>query len=100
MESIFQEKSLVRFMLLVKANKDVEAGKLPTEQILADLAKFNDELLKAGALIEITGLQPSSKGARLHFSGGKCAVTDGPFAETRELIGGYWIIKANSLGQA
>ena len=76
MESIFQEKSLVRFMLLVKAKKDVEAGKLPTEQILADLAKFNDELLKAGALIEITGLQPSCKGTRLHFSGGKCSVTD------------------------
>jgi hypothetical protein len=90
----------MRFMMIVKASKDSEAGKMPSEQLLAAMQKYNEELLKAGVLQDMTGLHPSSKGARIKFQGWKRTVTDGPFAETKELIGGYWIIKVSSLREA
>lgn len=86
----------MRFMMIVKATKDSEAGKMPSEKLLAAMAKYNEELMKAGVLVDLNGLQPSSKGARVKFSGGKRTVTDGPFAETKELIGGYWLINVKS----
>ena len=90
----------MRFMMIVKASKDSEAGKMPGEELLAAMGKYNEELMKAGVLVDLTGLQPSSKGARVKFSGGKPTVIDGPFAETKELIGGYWIIDVNSKEEA
>lgn len=90
----------MRFMMIVKANKDSEAGKMPSEELIAAMGKFNKELMKAGVLIDLSGLHPSSRGARVKFSGGKPTVIDGPFAEIKELIGGYWLIKANSLQEA
>ena len=81
----------MRFMVIVKANKDSEAGVLPDKKILTAMGKFNEELAKAGVMLEGEGLQPSSKGARVKFSGGKRTVTDGPFAETKELVAGYWL---------
>ena len=85
---------------LVKADRNTEAGVLPTEQDLATMGKYNDELLKAGVLLDGAGLQPSSKGARVTFQGGKLQVTDGPFAETKELIAGYWLINVKSKQEA
>jgi len=90
----------MRFMMIVKANKESEAGKMPSEELLAAMAKYNDELMKAGVLLDLTGLHPSSKGARIKFSGGKQTVLDGPFAETKELIGGYWLIQVKSKEEA
>jgi hypothetical protein len=90
----------MRFMMMVKANKDSEAGKMPSEELLAAMAKYNDELMKAGVLLDLTGLHPSSKGVRIKFSGGKRTVIDGPFAETKELIGGYWLIQVKSKEEA
>jgi hypothetical protein len=90
----------MRFMVLVKASKDSEAGKMPSEQVLADMAKFNEELIKAGVMLAGDGLHPSSKGARVRFSGGKPTVIDGPFAETKELIAGYWMIQVKSKEEA
>jgi hypothetical protein len=90
----------VRFMMIVKADKVTEAGTLPTAKDLEAMGKYNDELIKAGALVDATGLQPSSKGARVAFVNGKPQVTDGPFAETKELIAGYWIIKVASKAEA
>src|SRR5215471_854201 len=90
----------MRFMMIVKANKDSEAGKMPSEELIAAMGKYNEELMKAGVLVDLLGLQPSSKGARVKFSQGKRTVIDGPFAETKELIGGYWIIQANSKEEA
>ncbi|HWY59642.1 MAG TPA: YciI family protein [Terriglobales bacterium] len=90
----------MRFMMMVKSNKDSEAGKMPSEDLLAAMAKYNDELMKAGVLLDLTGLHPSSKGARIKFSGGKRTVIDGPFAETKELIGGYWLIQVKSREEA
>lgn len=90
----------MRFMMIVKANKDSEAGKMPGEEILAAMAKYNEELTKAGVLVDLSGLQSSAKGARVKFSGGKVSVTDGPFAETKELIAGYWVINVKSLQEA
>jgi hypothetical protein len=90
----------VRFMMIVKANKDSEAGKMPSEELLTAMGKYNEELMKAGVLVDLSGLHPSSKGARIKFSGGKRAVIDGPFAETKELIAGYWIIKVKSKEEA
>ena len=90
----------MRFMMIVKASKDSEAGKMPGEELLAAMGKYNDELMKAGVLLDLTGLHPSSKGARIKFSGGKRTVIDGPFAETKELIGGYWLIQVNSKQEA
>ena len=90
----------MRFMMIVKANKDSEAGKMPSEELLTAMGKYNEELMKAGVLVDLSGLQPSSKGARIKFSGGKQTVIDGSFAETKELIAGYWIIKVKSREEA
>jgi hypothetical protein len=86
----------MRFMVMVKANKDSEAGVLPDEKLLAEMGKYNEELAKAGVLLAGEGLQPSSKGARVRFSGDKRTVIDGPFAETKELIAGFWIMQVKS----
>jgi hypothetical protein len=88
------------FMMIVKAGKDCEAGKTVSEDILQAIGNFNQDLRKAGALVELSRLHPSAKGARVTFSGGKHTVIDGPFAETKELIGGYWIIQVNSKAEA
>ena len=90
----------MRFMIIVKANKDTEAGVLPTEEDLAEMGKFNERLADAGVLLQGDGLQASSKGARVRFSGGKTTVIDGPFPETKELIAGYWIWKVRSKEEA
>jgi hypothetical protein len=90
----------MRFMVIVKADKQTEAGVLPTEADLAAMGKFNEELVKAGVMLDGGGLQPSSKGARVAFPGGKPIVTDGPFAETKELVAGYWIWNVKSLDEA
>jgi hypothetical protein len=90
----------MRFMVIVKASKDSEAGKLPSEDMLAAMAKYNEELVKAGVMLEGAGLQSSAKGARVRFSGSKRTVIDGPFAETKELIAGYWIFQVKSLAEA
>ena len=90
----------MRFMVMVKATKDSEAGVLPDEKLLADMGKFNEELAKAGVLLAGEGLQPSSKGARVRFSGTKRTVIDGPFAETKELIAGFWLWKVKSREEA
>ncbi len=86
----------MRFMMIVKADKNSESGVLPTEEQLADMAKYNEELAKAGAMLAGEGLQASSKGARVRYSGKKRDVIDGPFAETKELIAGFWLIEARS----
>ncbi len=86
----------MRFVAMVKANKDSEAGVLPSEELLTEMGKFNEELVKAGMLLGAEGLQASSKGARVKFSGTKRTVIDGPFAETKELIAGFWILQAKS----
>jgi hypothetical protein len=90
----------MRFMLLVKADKNSEAGVLPSEKELADMGKYNDELVKAGVMLAGEGLQPSSKGARVKFSGGKRTVVDGPFAESKELVAGFWLIEVKSKEEA
>jgi hypothetical protein len=86
----------MRFMVLVKANEDSEAGRLPNEQELKAMGKFNDELVKAGVLLAGEGLHPTSKGARIRFSSGKRTVVDGPFTETKELIAGFWLVQVKS----
>jgi hypothetical protein len=90
----------MRFMVIVKATKDSEAGKMPSEEMLGAMAKFNEELVKAGVMLDGAGLQPSSKGARIRFSGKTRTVIDGPFAETKELIAGYWVIQVKSREEA
>jgi len=90
----------MRFMILVKADKNSEAGVLPDEKLLTEMGKFNEELMKAGVLLAGEGLQPSSKGARVKFSGDKRTVTDGPFAETKELIAGFWLWQVKSKDEA
>ena len=90
----------MRFMILVKADKDSEAGVMPSEELLRDMGNFNEELVKAGVMLAGEGLHPSSKGARVKFSGGKRTVIDGPFAETKELIAGFWLWKCNSPDEA
>ena len=90
----------MRFMMLVKANKDSEAGVLPDEKILSEMGMYNEELVKAGALLAADGLQASSKGARVRYANGKFKVIDGPFAETKELIAGFWLIQAKSREEA
>jgi PhnB protein len=90
----------MRFMIIRKADKNTEAGVMPSEQLLAAMGKYNEELVKAGALIDAAGLQPSSKGARLKFSNGKPTVFDGPFTEAKELITGYSIIQVKSKEEA
>ena len=90
----------MRFMILIKANKDSEAGAIPSQELLADMGKFNEELVKAGIMLAGEGLHPSSKGARVRFSGDKRIVTDGPFAETKELIAGFWMWQCKSKQEA
>jgi hypothetical protein len=90
----------MRFMVLVKATRDSEAGVLPSQQLLAEMGRFNEELAKAGVMQAGEGLQPSSKGARVRFSGKDRKVIDGPFAETKELVAGFWIWKCASLQEA
>ena len=90
----------MRVMVIVKATRNSEAGALPSEKLLADMGKFNEELVKAGVMLAGEGLQPSSKGKRVVFSGGKKTVVDGPFAETKELVAGYTIIQAKSREEA
>jgi hypothetical protein len=90
----------MKFMMIVKANKDSEAGMMPGEELLSAMGKYNEELMKAGVLVDLAGLQASSKGARIKFSGGKRTVIDGPFAETKELIAGYWVIQVKSREEA
>jgi hypothetical protein len=90
----------MRFMVIVKATKDSEAGVMPSEELLAAMADFNAEMVKAGVMLDGAGLQSSAKGARVRFSGDKRTVIDGPFAETKELIAGYWIIQVKSKEEA
>jgi hypothetical protein len=90
----------MRFMVIVKADKNSEAGVLPDEKLLAEMGAYNEELAKAGVLLAAEGLQPSSKGARVRFSGTKRTVIDGPFSETKELIAGFWIIQVKSKEEA
>ncbi|RKH00587.1 YciI family protein [Corallococcus sp. CA053C] len=90
----------MRFMMIVKANKDSEAGVLPTHEELAAMGKFNEELVKAGILLAGEGLHPSSKGTRVRFSAKQSTVVDGPFAETKELIAGFWILEVKSKDEA
>ena len=90
----------MRVMVIVKATKDSEAGIMPRKQLLEDMGKFNEELVKAGIMLAGEGLQPSSKGKRVRFSGSKRAVTDGPFAETKELIAGFWLWQVRSMEEA
>src|SRR5687768_3862946 len=90
----------MRFMILVKADKDSEAGVMPDEKLLAEMGKYNEELVKAGVMLAGEGLQPSSKGARVRFAGSKRTVIDGPFSETKELIAGFWIFKVKSKEEA
>jgi hypothetical protein len=90
----------MRFMMIVKASPESEAGVLPTEQELAEMGKFNEELVNAGVMLAGEGLQASSRGARVRFAGGRPTVHDGPFAETRELVAGFWIIQVKSKEEA
>jgi hypothetical protein len=90
----------MRFMMIVKAKKDSEAGVMPSDELISAMTKYNEELVKAGVLLDGAGLQPSSKGFRVRYPGGKPTIIDGPFAETKELIAGYWIIKVNSREEA
>jgi hypothetical protein len=90
----------MRFMVIVKATKHSEAGTLPSQELIAEMGKFNEELIKAGVLLGAEGLQASSKGARVKFAGEKRIVTDGPFAETKELVAGFWLWKCASLEEA
>ena len=90
----------MRFMMLVRASKESEAGALPSRELLAAMGQFNEEMVKAGVLIAGEGLQPSSKGTRVTFSGAKRTVTDGPFAETKELLAGFWMIDVKSKADA
>jgi len=90
----------MRFMILIKADKNTEAGVMPSEKLLADMGRFNEELAKAGVLLAGEGLHPSSKGARVHFSGSKRTVIDGPFTEAKELIAGFWLWQVKSKAEA
>lgn len=90
----------MRFMMIVKASEDSEKGVLPTNELISSMNKYNDELAKAGVLLDLDGLTPSSQGARVIFKGDKRTVVDGPFAETKELIAGFWLIQAKSLDEA
>jgi len=90
----------MRFMAIVKATRDSEAGALPSKELLAAMGKFNEEMMKAGVLLAGEGLQPSSKGARVRFSGTKRTVIDGPFTETKELIAGFWLLQVRSKEEA
>src|SRR3989475_2031175 len=97
---IKRRKRTMRFMVIVKANKDSEAGVMPGKELLTEMGKFNEELVKAGVMLAAEGLHASSKGARVKFSGGKRTVIDGPFAETKELIAGFWLWQVKSKEEA
>ena len=90
----------MRFMVIVKATRQSEAGVMPSEKLLAEMGKYNEELAKAGVMLAGEGLHPSSKGKRIQFSGAQRTVIDGPFAETKELVAGFWLIKADSMSDA
>jgi hypothetical protein len=90
----------MRFMLIVKASKDSEAGIMPDDELISEMGKYNEELMKAGVLLDLAGFQPSSTAARIKFSGGRRTVVEGPFIETRELIAGYWIVQVKSREEA
>lgn len=90
----------MRFMVMIKANADSEAGVLPSEELIAAMQRYNEELVKAGVLLAGDGLHPSSEGARVRFSGGRTSVVDGPFTEAKELVAGYWMIQVKSLAEA
>jgi len=90
----------MRFMVLVKSNEEAEAGVMPSEEILAEMMTYNEELARAGVMLDGSGLQPDSKGGRVAFSGGKPTVADGPFTEAKELIAGYWLIQVRSKEEA
>lgn len=90
----------MRFMVIIKADAKSEAGEMPSEQLLTEMGKYNEELVRAGVLLAAEGLQPSSKGARVRFSGAKRTVIDGPFSETKELVAGFWLIQVNSKEEA
>ena len=90
----------MRFMVMVKATKDSEAGVMPSEQLLTEMGAYNEELVKAGVMLAGEGLQPSSKGVRVRFSGSKRSVIDGPFAETKELVAGFWLFQVQSMQEA
>src|SRR2546425_437917 len=90
----------MRVMVIIKANKDTEAGVMPSEQLLTEMGKFNEELVKAGVMLAGEGLHPSTKGKRVRFAGGKRTVIDGPFAETKELIAGFWLWQVKSMEEA
>ena len=90
----------MRFMMLVKASKASEAGAMPDDSLIAAMTKYNEEMSKAGILLDLAGLQPSSKGARIKFSAGRPVIIDGPFTETKELIAGYWLIQVKSKDEA
>jgi hypothetical protein len=90
----------MRVMVIVKASKNSEAGVMPSEKLLADMGKFNEELVKAGIMLAGDGLRPSKDGKRVHFSNGKKTVTDGPFSETKELVAGFWIWQVKSMDEA
>jgi hypothetical protein len=90
----------MRFMMIVKANKDSEAGVMPEEKLIAAMTKYNEELQKAGVLLDLTGLHPTSKGARIKFSGGNRTVVNGPFPDSKDLIAGYWLIQVKSKEEA
>src|SRR4029079_7819877 len=97
---IEKEKTYMRFMVMVKATKESEAGVMPSQKLLADMGKYNEELVKAGVMLAGEGLQPSSKGVRVRFSGNKRTVIDGPFTETKELVAGFWLWQGKVEGPA
>lgn len=90
----------MRFMVMIKANPQTEAGVMPSEEVLAAMGRYNEELANAGVMLGGEGLHPSSKGARVSFAGGQCSVLDGPFAETKELVAGFWLFQTDSLQEA
>ena len=90
----------MRFMMIVRASRESEAGVMPTNEMIATMTKFNEELQKAGVLVDLSGLQPTSKGFRVKFSGGKRTIVDGPFTESKEIIAGYWVINVKSRQEA
>jgi hypothetical protein len=94
------EKTTMKFLVIVKANPESEAGAMPSEQVLTDMGKFNEDLVKAGVMLAGEGLHPTSKGKRIRFAGSKRTVIDGPFAETKELVAGFWIWQLRSMEEA
>jgi hypothetical protein len=94
------EEALMRFMVLVKANADSEAGKMPDEKLLTEMGRYNEELVKAGVMLAGEGLHPSSRGARVRFDGSRRTVIDGPFSETKELVAGFWLLQLKSREEA